>query len=107
MTEIRTRDEALAAIDHALMQWATEAGGTLAQAVAAADKVHAAAEAETNRRAQLAARLEALLGALGPDDPQPAQVQRELLRAQISLDVARRATRRIAEVARQVARLQH
>jgi hypothetical protein len=107
MSEIRTRDEALIAIDRALMQWAAEAGGTLAQAVAAADKTHTAAEAETSRRAQRVATLEALLSTLGPDDPQRAQVQRDLVRAQRSLEAARRATQRIAEVARQVARLQH
>ena len=52
ITEIRTRDEALAAIDRALMQWTAKTGSTLAQAMAAAAGVHAAAEAETSRRAQ-------------------------------------------------------
>jgi len=31
MTEIRTRDEALAAVDRALAQWSAETGGLLAQ----------------------------------------------------------------------------
>jgi hypothetical protein len=107
MTEIRTRDEALAAIDRALVRWAAEAAGTLAQAMAAATGAHAAAQAETTRRAQKVATIEALLRSLQPDDPLRAQVQRDLVRAQTSLDAARRATQRIAEVAPQVARLQH
>lgn len=107
MTEIRAHDEALATIDRALMQWAAETGGALAQAMTAAAGAHAAAEAETSRRAQQVAALEALLSALPPDDPERAQVQRDLARAQVSLDAARRAAQRIADVTRQVARLQH
>jgi hypothetical protein len=106
MTEIRTRDEALAAIDRALARWTSEAGSTLAQAIAAAGRAQAAAEAETSRRAQRVAALEAQLSALQPDAPQRAQVQRDLLRAWQSLEAARQATRRLANVARQVARLQ-
>jgi hypothetical protein len=107
MTEIRTRDEALAAVDRALAQWSAETGGLLAQATAAVRNAYTAAEAETSRRAQRVASLEALLSSLPADDPHRAQVQRDLARAGVSLDAARRATQRIAEVDRQVALLQH
>jgi hypothetical protein len=107
MTEIRARDEALASIDRALVQWAAETGDMLARATAAAGGVHTAAEAETSRRAQRVAALEALLSRMPPDDPQRAQVQRDLVRAGTSLDAGRRAAQRIAEVALQVGRLQH
>ena len=107
MTEIRTRDEALAAVDRALAQWSADTGGTLAQATAAVRNVYLTAEAETNRRAQRVTSLEALLSSLPADAPQRALVERDLARAAMSLDAARRATQRIAEVDRQVALLQH
>ena len=107
MSEIRTRDEALAAIDRALMQWAADTGGTLTEAMAAAVGALAEAEAEASRRSQRVDALQALLSTLPPDDPQRPQVQRDLVRAQMSLEAARRATQRIADVVRQVARLQH
>jgi hypothetical protein len=107
MTEVRTRDEALAAIDRALMQWAADTGGALTQAKAAVAVALAEAEAETSRRTQRVDALQALLTTLPPDNPQRAQVQRDLVRAQMSLEAARRATQRIADVVRQVARLQH
>lgn len=111
MPEVRTRDEALAAIDRALTQWQAEAADGLDQAMAAADRAHTAAEAETTRRAQRVAVLQARLRELSRADSQQvqalyAQIQRELADAEQSLEAARRATWRIAEVTRQVARLQ-
>jgi hypothetical protein len=109
--EVRTRDEALTAIDRALTQWQGETVGVLDQAMAAADRAHVAAEAETTRRAQRVAVLQARLRELSRAGSQQvqalyAQIQRELVDAEQSLEAARRATWRIAEITRQVARLQ-
>jgi predicted nucleic acid-binding protein len=107
VTEIHTHDDALAAIDRALAQWAADTSHILAQAMAWANGAQTAAEAEASRRVQRVAALESLLSSMLPDDPQRAQVQRDLAHAARSLDAARQAARRIAEVSRQVARLQH
>jgi ParB-like chromosome segregation protein Spo0J len=111
MPEVRTRDEALAAIDRALTQWQAEAADGLDQAVTAVGRAHTAAEAETTRRAQRVAVLQARLRELSRADSQQAQalyaqIQRELVDAEQSLETARQATWRMAEVTRQVARLQ-
>jgi hypothetical protein len=100
MPEVRTRDEALAAIDRALTQWQAEAAGGLDQATAAAGRAHAAAETETTRREHRVSVLQAKLRELsGVDSPQAralyAQIQRELVDAEQSLEAARRATWRI------------
>ena len=83
----------------------------LAQAMAAADRAHTAAEAETTRRAHRVSVLQAQLRELSSaDSPQAqalyAQIQRQLVDAEQSLEVARQATWRTAEVTRQVAGLQ-
>jgi hypothetical protein len=103
MTEIRTRDEALAAIDHALAQWLDGAAAVLTEAMAAASGAAATAEAQVSRRAQRVAVLEAQLRSLPSDSPARAQIQRELGRAHESLRAGRDAARRISNVASQIA----
>ena len=111
MSDVRTRDEALTAIDRALARWRAEAADMLAQAMSAAGEAQAAGEAETRRRAQQVATLQAQLRALSSTDSQSAQalraqIQRQLVHAEQSLEAARQATRRIAGIACQVSRLQ-
>lgn len=105
MTEIRTRDEALTAIDRGLGQWAADATGVLAQARAVADGALTESRGKVRRLANQVAASEAVLGSIRPDDDlRPAQ--RNLDRARKSLQAAERAERRIAAVAEQLAALE-
>lgn len=105
MTEIRTRDEALTAIDRGLGQWAADATGVLTQARTVADGALTAGRSKVRRLANQVAASEAVLGSLRPEDD-PRQAQRNLAQARESLQAAQRAERRIAAVAEQVAALE-
>ena len=68
MTEVRTRDEAFAAIDAGLARWAVAAADLLARATATASGVQAEAEAEAVHRSRRVTELADLLAALQPED---------------------------------------
>jgi hypothetical protein len=109
--DIRTRDEALETISRALAQWSSEAGDALTRAMTEASAALEAAKAEITYREQRVAALQAQLRELASADAHHAQalraqIQHQLANAEQSLDTARRATRRIDQVAHQLARMQ-
>lgn len=105
MTEIRTRDDALAAVDRGLAQWATAALGVFTQATAVISAACASGESQVQRLRARVAALEALLRSLRPeDDPRP--LERELAQTRQSLASAQRATQQIAALSQQLHALQ-
>ncbi len=106
MTEVRTRDEALAAIDAGLARWAGAATDVLAQAMAAAGGAQAAAEAEAVGRSRRVAELADLLASLGPEEKLRPVAAADLAAARESLAAARQAVTRLADVAARTAALQ-
>ena len=106
MTEIRTRDEALAAVDRALGQWTTQAEGALAQACAAVAGAQAAAESEVRSRGARVAALERFLASGRRDDERSARAAQELARARESLEAGRQASAHVAGIATRVAAVQ-
>ncbi len=105
MTEVRTRDEALVAVDRGLAQWDTAATGVFVQAAAAASSAQLSAEAAVRRCTMKVAALEQLLRSLGPDDDR-GPVERELAVARVSLQTARQGAQQIASVAQRLGALQ-
>jgi hypothetical protein len=106
MTEVRTRDEALAGVDRALAQWTTQAERALAQALAAVTGAQAAAESEVRVRAARVAALERFLASMRRDDKRSARAAQELASARESLQAGRRASAHVDGIATQVAALQ-
>lgn len=105
MAEIRTRDEALVAVDRGLSQWESAAAGVLTQAAAAVHGAKSVAYGEVRGWTSKAAALQASLDSLGPDDD-PRPLRSELMRAEQNLQSARRAMAQIEAVAQQVSSLQ-
>ncbi len=103
MTEVRTRDEAIASVDHALQAWSTDVAGILTQA----QNSMRAAEDEVARivrqRANAVAAIEALLGSA--DEEQRRQLQANLVRAKEAYQQAARASVQVADVAASVSQL--
>lgn len=97
MSEIRTRDEAIAAVDRAFAVWATTVTGVLTQAKVVADNAQAEAERVVRRRAAVVSALEARLSAADEDNKR--RLRAEMVQASAVLDQARRASVRIADVA--------
>ena len=106
MTEVRTRDEAFAAIDAGLARWAVAAADLLARATATASGVQAEAEAEAVHRSRRVTELADLLAALQPEDKLRPVVAANLARAKESLAAAQRAGAGLADVAARTAGLQ-
>jgi hypothetical protein len=104
VSEVRTRDEALVAVDRGLAQWAAAAAGVLVQAAATASGAQSAAEAEVRRRAARIAALEALRSSLRPGAETRA-LDREIDQARTAHRTAVLAAQRIAEVAQRIAAL--
>ncbi len=106
MTEVRTRDEALAAVEAALVQWAETSAGALAQAMTSAGAAQSEADAEVSRRAQRVSQLADALAVMRDDEPLKAITAATLARAKESLETGKRAAADIAGVASRVAALQ-
>ncbi len=106
MTEIRTRDEALAAVDAAVAQWAEASAEVLARAMASAGAAQSEADAQVSRRARRVSELTDALAVLRDDEPLKAIVAADLARAKESLETGKRAAAGIAGVAARVAALQ-
>lgn len=104
MLEVRTRDEALVAVDRGLAQWAAAAAGVLVQAAAAVGGARSSAEAEVRRRAARVAALEALRSSLRAGDDTRA-LDREIGRARDAHRAAIVVARRIMDVAQRIAAL--
>jgi hypothetical protein len=105
MPEIRTRDEALAAVDAALAQWSGASVDLLTRALAAVGAAQAEAESEVARRAHLVAELTDVLASLRSDDPLRGVVAARLARARESLAAGQRAAATLAGIAARVAAL--
>jgi hypothetical protein len=106
LTEIRTRDEALTAVDAALAQWAGASAEVLARAMTSAAGAQSEADAQVSRRAQRVSGLTDALAALRDDEPLKAVIAGDLARAKESLERGKRAAAGIAGVATRVAALQ-
>lgn len=106
MAEIRTRDEALAAVDAALVQWAGASAEALARAMTSAGAAQSEADGEVSRRAQRVSELTDALAALGDDAPLKAVIAATLARAKESLETGKRAAVGVADIAARVAALQ-
>lgn len=105
MAQIRTRDEALAAVDAALAQWSEASADLLTRARAAVGAAQAEAEAEVGRRSSLVAQLTDLLASLPADDRLRPVVAAQLARAKESLAAGQRAVAALAAMAARVAAL--
>lgn len=103
MTEVRTRDEAIAMVDQAMQTWCTNVTGVLTQADAVARAACEEAERVTQRRANEVAAIEACLDSADPR--QRRELEAKLVRARDARDQARRAQVRIKDVASSVAQL--
>ncbi len=103
MTEVRTRDEAIASVDQALQVWSSNVTALLIQAHSVACGAKDYVEGVVRRRANEVAAMEALLAAA--DDKRHRQLQNELVRAKEAYETARRASVRVNDVAASVAQL--
>jgi hypothetical protein len=103
MTEVRTRDEAIASVDQALQAWSTNVTSILTLAHQAARGAQDDAERVVREHANEVAAIEALLAAA--DDKQRRQLQAELARAKEAHERASRACSRVVDVAASVAQL--
>lgn len=105
MTEVRTRDEALASVDRGLSQWAASVSGVLTQATAAGSAATAEAGAVVRQSAGKVAASQQVLGSLRPEDDR-STLERDLADAQRSLDAAKGALSRIEAVVQRLSALQ-
>jgi hypothetical protein len=103
MTEVRTRDEAIASVDRALQVWSTNMVGVLTQGQATARAAKDEIERIARRYANEVAAMEALLGAA--DDEERRQLQAKLVRVREASEKAERARERVGQVEASVARL--
>jgi len=105
MTEVRTRDEAIALVDQALNKWSTDVAGLLTQAQSVARGACDEVESAVRKRANDVAALSALLESASPEEQRG--IQAKLIRAQEASEQARRASLRVRDVQAAVARLTH
>jgi hypothetical protein len=103
MTEVRTRDEALASVDQALQAWSSDMTGILVQAQSAVVAARSEIESALRMSANHVAALEAHLSAENEADRK--RVQGRLSRAKEALENARRAHARVAQVQASVSQL--
>ena len=103
MTEVRTRDEAIAAVDQALQAWSTNVTGILALAQNAALAAKDEVEGVVRKRANEVAAIEALGAAAGGE--RRRQLQAKLVGAKEAHEQARRAFVRVGDVAARLAQL--
>lgn len=103
MTEVRTRDEAIALVDRALHAWSTSLSGVLEQARAAVRAACEEADRTVRQRANEVAAIEAVLSSAEPKKQRA--LESELARTRESSDRARLAQTRIENVASAVGQL--
>jgi hypothetical protein len=103
MTEVRTRDEAIASVDRALQVWSTNVTGILTQAQNAARAARGEVEGIVRKCANEVAAVEALMAA--SDEEQRRQLQVRLVRARDAHERAAGASARVSEVAARVSQL--
>jgi hypothetical protein len=106
MVEVRTRDEALVAVEAAIGQWTEASAVALARAMTSAGAAQSEAGAEVARRTQLVSELVDTVAVIRDDDPLKAVAVAALARARESLATGKRAASAIAEVSGRVAALQ-
>jgi len=105
MAEVRTRDEALLAVDRALSQWLATAAGVLQQATASAAGARSVADTEARKWATRASALKAQLDAVrGGEDPR--HLTQELNRTQEAQQRAQQAAAAIDGIVRRLDALQ-
>lgn len=103
MTEVRTRDEAIASVDQALQAWSTNVTGILTQAHSATLAAKDEVEDIVRKRAHEVAAIEALLA--HADNEQRRQLQAKLVRAKDAHGQAKRASVHVNDVAASVSQL--
>ena len=103
MTEVRTRDEAIASVDQALQVWSSNVTALLIQAHSAACNAKDYVEGVVRRRANEVAAIEALL--MAADDDRRSQLQAKLVRAKEAHESARRASVRVNDVVASITQL--
>jgi hypothetical protein len=103
MAEVRTRDEAIASVDHALQAWSTTVTGVLTQAQSAASAACDEVDRIVQNRANEVAAIESLLVSADREDNRKLQVR--LIRAKEASDQARRASLQVKDVAAGVSQL--
>lgn len=96
MTEVRTRDEAIASVDQALQLWSRNVTGVLTQAQNAARVARAEVESIVRKCSNDVAALEALL--VAADEEQRRLLQAKLVRARDAHERAEQASARVNEV---------
>jgi hypothetical protein len=105
MPEIRTRDEALVAVDRGLAQWGTTMTGVLTQAAAMAGAARNEADSAVRRQTTKLAALQAQRASMPPEADTRA-IDREIVEAQARLRTAQQAAARVADVVQKVGVLQ-
>jgi hypothetical protein len=103
MTEVRTRDEAIASVDQALHVWSTNVTGLIVQAQNVALVAKDDVESIVRRRANEVAAVEAHLAAA--DSERSRQLQAELIRTKQAHEKARHAFVRVNDVLASVSQL--
>lgn len=103
MTEVRTRDEAIALVDEGLRTWSTNLSGVLLQALVAAQVACDEAERTVRQKANAVAALEAAAGSAAPGERRG--IQAKLIRAREAHEQARRAQAQIKDVSSAVSQL--
>lgn len=103
MNEVRTRDEAISMVDHALNAWSTTMSAVLTQAQVVARAACDQVERVLDERRNEVALLEALLSAAQPTTRH--ELEMKLERARVSRDQAKRAAIQVQDIAASVAQL--
>jgi len=103
MTEVVTRDEAIASVDQALQVWSTTVRGVLLQASDVVRAVKERVDRIVQKCAEQVASTETLLAVA--DEEQRRYFQAQLVRAKEAHDTARRASVRVNDVASRLAQL--
>lgn len=97
MTRVHTREEALTLVDTSMARFDEEIGGVLTQASAIAQNAAWQAEGVVGRCATKVQVLESVNGSAAEEDRR--RISADLVRAREQLDQARRAFRRVVDVA--------
>lgn len=103
MVVVRTRDDAIAAVDLALQRWATEMAGLVVQAQHTASVASDRAQAVVRKCANQVAAIQALL--VAASEEQRGELQAQLARATDAQERAARASDRVRDVEARVAAL--
>lgn len=104
MTLVHTRDEAILLVDSAVAKFEEHIVGILVQATAAVRGARDEADSVVRRCAARVAALEAALSSA--HEREARAIQSQLIKARANLDQAKRASRRITDVAESAAQLE-